>query len=141
MTDQAQQGREAGWHSLLFEQTRPWSATEGKRNLAESLELTACPSRIGRCQRRKRFRKGLVSTRCRKAEKPAHLDPQYHGTSLSGQVNQRSRVATMHSCRLGRAKRTHCGRLRRCQHQHEPILFYHYLFHIHIGRKKQELSG
>lgn len=34
---QAQQGREAGGHGLLLDQTCPWSATEGKRNLAECI--------------------------------------------------------------------------------------------------------
>ena len=141
MADQAQQGREAGWRGLLFEQTRTWSATEGKGNLAEPLELPVCPSSIGRCQRRKPFRKGLVNTRCGKAEKPAHLDPQHHGTSLSGQIHQRSHVATMHTCGQGRARRTRCARLRRRQHENEAILVYQNLFQMHVGRKKQELSG
>jgi len=68
----------------------PWSATKGKRNLAEPLELTGGPSRIGGGKRGKLFCKGLVSAFSGKAEKPAHLDSQHHGTLLTGQINQRA---------------------------------------------------
>ena len=93
MTQQAQYGREAGGHGLLAKQTRCWSATEGKRNLTEPLKLVAGPSCIGRCERGKLFRKGPVSARGGRAKKPAHLDPQHHGTLLTGQINQRARVS------------------------------------------------
>jgi hypothetical protein len=99
VTDQAQQGREADWHGLLFSQTRPWSPSESKRNLAEPLELPLCPSRIGRCERGKRFRKGLGSALRGKAEKPAHVDPQANGTLLTGQIRKGSHIPAMYSCR------------------------------------------
>jgi hypothetical protein len=54
---------------------------------------------------------------------------------------QRSHAATMYSCGQGRAKRTRCGRLHRRQHENEAILVYQDLFQMHVGRKKQELSG
>jgi len=112
VTQQAQYGREAGGHGLLAKQTRCWSATEGKRNLTEPLKLAAGPSCIGRCERGKLFRKGPVSARGGRAKKPAHLDPQHHGTLLTGQINQRARVVAMHVCRQRRAIGTRGGQLR-----------------------------